>query len=140
MKHRAVLLAATSLFTGCASLAAGSDGTRRLGVIESRDLHAPVLSAPDSVTAGTEFQVTVTTGSYSNWTEDRTHVSAGASQAVIRPFYRVYGACISLPQSHTRSVRLRFDHPGTATIVVQGLREDGFRTGPTQIRRTVVVR
>jgi hypothetical protein len=140
MKHRAILLAATCVFGGCASLA-GFDGARRGGIIESRELHAPVLTAPDSVTAGTEFQVSVTTLGYSGWTADRTDVSTRAGQAVIRPYYRVHDSgCIPLLLTLTRSVRLRFDEPGTATIVVQGLRDDGARVEPTQIQRTVVVR
>jgi hypothetical protein len=140
MKHRAMLLAATSLFTACANLA-GPDGARA-GIIESRYLSVPALTAPDIVTAGASFQVTVTTFGFSGcWTEDRTDVSALASQVVIRPYDRVRdGACTQMTVKLPRSAQLRFDQPGTATIVVQGLRDDGADAEPTQIEHTVVVR
>jgi hypothetical protein len=142
MKHRATLIAATVVFTACSNLA-GSDGARRAGIIESRYLNVPVLTAPESVTAGTEFQVTVTTFGFSGcWTEDGTDVSTGAGQAVIRPYDRITeGACTQMTVKLPRTVQLRFDQPGTATIVVQGVRDDGDdNPQPTQIQRTVVVR
>jgi len=141
MKHRITLLAATLVFTGCANLAE-SDGARRAGIIESRYLQTPALTAPDSVTAGTPFEVTVTTFGFNGcWTEDRTDVTTLASQAVIRPYDRVRdGACTQMTVLLPRSVQLRFDQPGTATIVVQGLRDDGDNAEPTQVQRTVVVR
>jgi hypothetical protein len=142
MKHRATLIAATVFFTACANLA-GSDGARRAGIIESPYLRASVLTAPEAVTAGVPFDVTVTTFGFSGcWTPDGTDVSNLTSQAVIRPYDRVRteGACTQTTVTLPRSVQLRFDQPGTVTIVVQGVRDDGDNAEPTQIERTVVVR
>jgi hypothetical protein len=140
MKHRATLLAAAFACAACANLA-GPGGDRRPGIIESRYLHAPVLTAPDSVTAGTPFQVTVTTLGFSGcWTEDRTDVTSLAGEAVVRPYDRVReGPCTQALVNLPHSVQLRFDQPGTASIVVQGVRDDGGNAEPTQIQRTVVV-
>jgi hypothetical protein len=142
MKHRATLVAATVFFTACAN-PAGSDGARRAGIIESRYLNTAVITAPDSVTAGIAFPVTVTTFGFSGcWTDDGTDVTALASQVVIRPYDRVRdGACTQMTVKLPRTVQLRFDQPGTATIVVQGVRDDGDNDPePTQIQRAVVVR
>jgi hypothetical protein len=141
MKHRATLLAATCVLAACGNVA-GPAGQRRAGIIESRYLRVPVLTAPDTVTAGTPFLVTVTTFGFSGcWTDDRTDVAAFATQAVIRPYDRVRdGACTQMTVTLPRSVQLRFDQPGTASIVVQGLRDDGADAEPAQVQRTVVVR
>jgi hypothetical protein len=141
MKHRATLLAAACVLAACANVA-GPAGERRAGIIQSRYLRAPALTAPDTVTAGTPFLATVTTFGFSGcWTEDRTEVTALASEAVIRPFDRVSdGPCTQMTVTLPRSVQLRFDQPGTASIVVQGLRDDGADAEPAQVQRTVVVR
>jgi hypothetical protein len=144
MRHRAALIA-TAFVLGACTNTAGIDQIRQPGIIESRYLHVPVLTAPDSVTAGTPFNITVSTFGFSGcWTMDGTEVNTQAREALIQPYDLVREgervACLQMPVILPRTVQLRFDEPGTATIVVQGVRNDGDQSQPTQIERTIVVR
>jgi hypothetical protein len=146
MKTSFVWLLALPLLAGCPS-PTGIDGPaleedRRAGIIESQYLRSPVLTAPAAVTAGQTFQVAVTTLGYSGcWRNAGDDVTNAVGRAIIHPFDRVQGeACTTALVEIRHVVFLRFDTPGTATIVVQG-RSDPNEPAPRSvtIERTVTV-
>ncbi|HEY0036122.1 MAG TPA: hypothetical protein VGB66_05505 [Longimicrobium sp.] len=104
-----------------------------------------VITAPDTVTAGQPFQVTITTvGPSGCWRADGAEKAVQGNLATITPFDRVEGelctgALVSLP----RSVELRFDTRGEATIRVYGRRvRDGNLNAATErtVEQRIIVR
>lgn len=104
-----------------------------------------VITAPDTVTAGQPFQVTITTvGASGCWRAAGAEKAVQGSLATITPFDRVEdgfctGALVSLP----RAVELRFDVPGEATIRAYGRRVlDGKLHAATErtVEKRIIVR
>jgi hypothetical protein len=131
----------------------GPDARRHLGIVEwSRsnvqtfaDPAVGVITAPDTVTAGQPFLVTVTTAGPSGcWRAAGAETGVQGSLATITPYDRVADeictqAFVSLP----RSVELRFDVRGEATLRVHGRRVvDGNLSGATErtVEKKVFVR
>jgi hypothetical protein len=117
-------------------------GERRPGVIESRYLTVPALVAPDSVTAGAPFDITVTTlGSSGCWQPDASEVVATGNELRVTPFDRVLHVyCTQALVAVPRTVQVRLDHPGTAWVRLQGVHDDGEGARRVVISHAVVVR
>ena len=126
MKPSAPLFSATALLAACAFTTEPSLD-RRIGIIESEYLHAHTLAAPDTVTRGQPFSLTVTTLGYNScWQAAGVELARNGSHATVVPYDRVVGescseALVELP----RTVELRFDTPGTATLILEGRRDSG---------------
>ncbi len=103
-----------------------SEPERQIGIIRSEYLHSPALVAPDTVAAGATFAVTVTTlGNDNCWQAAGAEVTRDPQHARIVPYDRVVGqACFQALVELPRTVELRFNAPGTATLIVEG-RTDG---------------
>jgi hypothetical protein len=116
------------LGAGCGLPRNSSDSEleRQIGIIRSEYLHSPALVAPDTVAAGATFAVTVTTLGYNScWQAAGADVARDPQRARIVPYDRIVGhACFHALVELPRTVELRFDAPGTATLIVEG-RTDG---------------
>jgi hypothetical protein len=149
MKLRHVCLAALPFLAACPSITdAGEESTRVVldrtpGIIQSPYLRSPALVAPASVSAGQTFQATVTTLGFNGcWQADGADLSNGGATLTIHPYDAVRGeVCTQALVELRRTVDLRFDTPGTATIVVEG-RGDPNEPGAGTVRvtQTVTVR
>ena len=126
---------------------------RHVGIVEwSRsnvqtfaDPSIGVITAPDTVTAGQPFQVTITTvGPNGCWSAAGAELASQPSVATITPFDRVQGeVCTQATVSLPRTVQVRFDVPGEATLRVYGRRVvDGNVSAATErvVERRIFVR
>ncbi|HEY0025749.1 MAG TPA: hypothetical protein VGB24_22870 [Longimicrobium sp.] len=158
MKNTSSLILISALLAGAAcnrldNFFPEPEAGRHVGIVEwsasnvqtFADPAMGVITAPDTVTAGEPFQVTITTtGPNGCWR------SAGAEKAVlgnlatITPFDRVEGevctqALVRLP----RSVEVRFDVRGEAAIRAYGRRVlDGNLNAATErtVEKRIIVR
>jgi hypothetical protein len=104
-----------------------------------------VITAPDTVTAGQPFQVTITTtGPNGCWQAAGAEKAIQGNLATITPFDRVEGeVCTQALASLPRSVEVRFDVRGEATIRAYGRRVvDGNLNAATErtVEKRIVVR
>ena len=158
MKNASSLILIAALLAGAAC--AGGENflpdpsqVRHVGIVEwtgsnvqtFADPALGVITAPDTVTAGQPFQVTITTtGPSGCWRAAGAEKAVQGSLATITPFDRVEGevctgALVSLP----RSVELRFDTRGEATIRAYGRRVvDGNLNAATDrtVEKRIIVR
>lgn len=140
----AALAAALAACTGSPS--AEDPEERRLGILRLYQTDPPgALLAPDTVRAGTDFQVTATTlgGGCERAGETEAQVSGGV--ATITPFdYTEIGVdCPDILRHLPHTATLRFAAPGEAVVRVQGRRvgPDTPREGvPHTVEKRVVVR
>jgi hypothetical protein len=109
---------------------------------------APGLFAPDTVTAGEPFGLTVVTiGPNGCWREGGMTVERTETVVEMTPYDRFSGgrgiACTDMIAVLPRNLTLRFDAPGSATLRVRGRRVIGTdfdRTEPMLIEKTIHVR
>ncbi|HZG44175.1 MAG TPA: hypothetical protein VEY93_14600, partial [Longimicrobium sp.] len=151
MNKTSSLLMISALLAGAAcdmpaTFEPGPDAQRHVGIVEwSRssvqtfaDPAMGVITAPDTVTAGQPFQVTITTAGPSGcWRAAGAEKAVQGNLATLTPFDRVLdGICTQAVVSLPRSVEVRFDVRGQATLRVYGRRVvDGNLNGATE--RTV---
>lgn len=158
MKKTASLILISALLTGAACSGAENflpqpEAGRHLGIVEwSRsdvmtfaDPAMGVITAPDTVTAGEPFQVTITTiGPNGCWRADGAEKAVQGNLATITPFDRVEGeVCTQALVSLARSVEVRFDARGEATIRAYGRRVvDGNLNAATErtVQKRIIVR
>jgi hypothetical protein len=159
MKNSSSLIALSALLMGTAAcdmpatFEPGPEARRHVGIVEwSRsdvqtfaDPALGALTAPDTVTAGQPFQVTVTTvGPNSCWRVAQTELAMQPSLATITPFDRVIdGICAQALVSLPHTVQVRFDVPGEATLRAYGRRVlDGNLNAATTrtVEKRIVVR
>lgn len=159
MKNSSTLLVISALLLGAAAcempatFEPGPEVGRHVGIVEwsasnvqtFADPAMGVITAPDTVTAGQPFQVTITTtGPNGCWRAAGAEKSVQGNLATITPFDRVEGevctqALVSLP----RSVEVRFDIRGEATIRAYGRRVvDGNLNAATErtVEKRITVR
>ena len=103
-----------------------------------------VISAPATVRAGQTFQVTITTFGGGCERAGGTRVSVQGSVATISVYdFTVAGpavSCTAMLKRLPRTVDLRFDAAGAATIRVEGLRVGSEATGaPKTLEQSVTV-
>jgi hypothetical protein len=147
------LLMGTAACDMPATFEPGPDARRHVGIVEwSRsdvqtfaDPALGVITAPDTVTAGQPFQVTVTTvGPNSCWRVASTELASQPSVATITPFDRVIdGICAQALVSLQHTAQVRFDVRGEATIRAYGRRVvDGNLNAATDrtVEKKVIVR
>jgi hypothetical protein len=158
MKNTSSLILISALLAGAAcdlptTFEPGPEAQRHVGIVEwsqsnvqtFADPAMGVITAPDTVTAGQPFQVTITTtGASGCWRAAGAEKAVQGNLATITPFDRVEGevctgALVSLP----RSVELRFDTRGEATIRAYGRRVvDGNLNAATErtVEKRITVR
>lgn len=158
MKNTSSLILISALLAGAAcdlpaTFEPDPEVGRHVGIVEwSRsnvqtfaDPALGVITAPDTVTAGQPFQVTITTtGPNGCWRSAGAEKAVQGNLATITPFDRVEGevctqALVSLP----RSVEVRFDIRGEATIRAYGRRVvDGNLNAATErtVEKRITVR
>lgn len=122
---RALLVLLLPLAVGCTSILGVTDWERVPGDIGNST--GAVLQAPTEARQGVAFQITVTTyGSGSCTRADGAETAVVGLLAVVRPFdLEKRGAnvvCTMDLAPYSRSVTLRFDEAGEATIRVIGAR------------------
>jgi hypothetical protein len=137
---RSVFTLAILLVPMCSN-PAETEWERRLGYLDAH-LGVPVLRAPDSVSAGESFTVTVTTLGNSCTRAHGAEVGADPDfplLRIVRPFdlHRIKGVCQDIGRTLPREVSLRFDEPGEAVIRVVG---DSHPDLPGQFEARVIVR
>jgi hypothetical protein len=127
---------------------------RHLGIVEWSRSNVPtiadpatmaVITAPDTVTAGQPFQVTITTtGPSGCWRAAGAEKAVQGNLATITPFDRVEGeVCTAALVGLPRSVEVRFDTRGEATIRAYGRRVvDGNLNAATErtVEKRIIVR
>lgn len=102
----------------------GPDTERRLAVIELGD-EAPRVEVPATATAGTPFQVRVTSYGGGCIRAGRTEVRVSGSTATVEPYQIItkHDVCTADLRIDVNTASVRFDAPGTATVVVRGLND-----------------
>lgn len=137
------LVAACLLLAGCDSYAFSWDsstGTVIVGFVDGGTSVGIVLEAPDTVLAGSAFDVTVNTfGSSSCVRAERLDVEVTGAVARLTPYDRVAPAgspCTPDLSAHPHTASVTFASPGPATLEV--FAQAG--TGDTIISEAVVVR
>lgn len=117
---------------------------RVIGVIGSGDfdeMDPRPLAAPDTVQAGSTFDVEVTTiGPNMCWSAADAKVTYDGHKVTIVPYdYVEEGACAQAIVRPSRTVELQFDTPGEATIRVQGRATRHDEDITSEVSTTVVV-
>jgi hypothetical protein len=157
----AVLLAVT-LVSACdlVTVSAPSADRRVVGIIvwqssttadRSFDGPAVVIAAPDTVTAGTPFDATITTVGISGcWRQDGAQTTYDSGLAVVTPYDLVMTkidgapvACTDVLVQLPRTVRLVFGETGVALLRVSGRQVTGGELSsatPATVEKEVVVR
>jgi hypothetical protein len=105
-----------------AALGSVSPAISPAGTDPGDPLELPVLEAPDTVPAGITFDVVVRTlGPDGCWRADGADVSSAPSDVEIIPYDRITGQnCTDAVRRLARTVTVRFDEAGDATIRVTG--------------------
>lgn len=147
MPSRRVLLpaaiAAVSILSaaGCDILEPG--WSRRLGMVIESQAHLSSLVAPDVVTRGTPFQITVSTfGSSSCTRPDGYEVMSSPAAFEVRLYDREAPSrtpCTADLRSFPRVITVQFDQVGAAEIRVIGRGDGADGQAPKTIRKTIVV-
>jgi hypothetical protein len=120
-----------ALVAGGCSSSTEPAGPRQVGVIAPTDYLTPVIDAPDTVHAAIAFEVVVNTFGSSGCVEpDGVALAAGPAYATVIPYDLVApGACTRDFAAQPHPVTLTFTQPGSARIVVHGVRTDGIVPG-----------
>ena len=141
MKRR--LAAACLLLAACDAYAFAWDsstGVLIVGFVGGGTSIGIVLEAPDTVLAGSAFEVTVNTfGSSSCVRAERLDVEVTGAVARLTPYDLVAPPdtpCTADLGAHAHTASVTFASPGTATLEVLGRAE----SGDTTVRKTVVVK
>ena len=142
MRRRFLLLMALAL-TGCSLGTGPEEDDGLLGIIRVVTSAELQIIVPKTVHAGEQFEVTVRTyGLDSCWSMGETEVSAAGASATVSPFdipgrptatTGCYAAIVEF--NHTASIR--FDTPGTGTVIVRG--RDLVQDRTVRIERPVAV-
>jgi hypothetical protein len=136
----ALLLLAAAMLAGCASMLEPRQWERVVGVIDPGGMQMPPFQAPDTVRAGTQFQVHVTTYGSSTCTRaDGAELRRlSGTVAEITPYDRqpLSGICTSDLVPFPRAVGVRFDEAGVALIRIVGRSFEGT----AEFEKRVVVR
>jgi hypothetical protein len=142
MRARSLFISMAVLATACSLPFLSGNWKRDLGYIGVD--FVPVIVAPDTVTVGVPFQVTVNTfGSGSCSRADGADVASQPSLITITVYdrYRTEGACTADLSSHGRTVTAAFTAAGTGTLRASGTVSDSTgRRVPGIRERSVVVR
>lgn len=143
---RIAMAAAALVALGCSSgtepgaqPGGGAPDRRVLGTIEHYG-DAAVVSVPDTVVAGETFTVRVRTYGGGCVSQGHTEAKVSGTQAMITPFDIRSDAevCTQELRFFDHAAELRFEQPGTAEVVVRGVRKPGDEV--ITIERRVVVR
>lgn len=142
MLMRARLTAGMILLAGCSSII-GSNDTETIGIIEGLQAGEPEISVPANVTAGEDFTISVVTGWHNGCaTRGNTEVRNEGGTARVTPYDVVTEApglmCTQALQRFTHEAVVRFDDPGSATVVIRGRPSRGAPA--VSIERAVEVR
>jgi hypothetical protein len=112
---------------------------RVVGMIDSGGVAPGPLVLPTSVHDGLPFEATIATyGGSGCIRPDQSQVQAGVSSADITPYDSIAVSPPCLPDwyRYSRTVQLRFDTPGTATVTLRGR---GFGSQELTLQRTITV-
>lgn len=136
---RGIVLLAMLYIPTCSS-PAESEWERRVGYLDAH-LGIPVLRAPDSVSVGHPFTITVTTLGNSCTRADGVEVRVDPEfphLRVVRPYdlHRITGVCQDIGRALPRDVTLQFGERGEAVIRVVGQSHPDL---PNQFEKRVVV-
>jgi hypothetical protein len=115
------LAVVSTVLVACQQSPTANGGGRVVGFIH--DIGGrQVINAPSAVTAGQSFNVTVSTFGNSCVSAAGADVAIDGLTARITPydFVRDDEGCLDIGLYFPRTVQLRFDQPGTATIRVRG--------------------
>ena len=138
-----------ALTAACLALAAcdayafawdSSSGILIIGFVNGGTSIGVVVEAPDTVSAGVAFDVTVNTfGSSSCVRAERLDVEVNGTVARLTPYDRVAppnSVCTADLGAHPHTASVTFPNPGSATLEVLGRTE----SGDTVVRQAVVVK
>lgn len=109
--------------TACDSTTEPAGEGRQLGVIVGFNNDDPRIVVPDTVQAGVEFVVEVTTyGNFFCDRKDETAVASSGNRVVITPYNYVETLfeCPSLGALFVHQATVEFSEPGLASVVIQG--------------------
>ncbi len=115
-----------------------ADEVRRVGVI-GRVASAEVV-VPDTVRAGVEFVVEITTSGVPCDRKGEAEVQYAAKSVTITPYdyFQTPENCFSLGVSFVHQATVQFAEPGLASVVILG-RERSFEDEVVEVVREVVV-
>lgn len=147
---RALLLPRAALPAIAAACAAGPAENvaeeRRIGIVRLYETTAAApLVAPDTVEAGVDFPVTVTTlgGGCERGGETESEVRGGVATVTPYDYTHLHAACPDILRTFVHTASVRFTVPGEATVRAQGRRVgiDTPRAGVlATVEKRVVVR
>ncbi|MFO8231382.1 MAG: hypothetical protein R6U20_01820 [Longimonas sp.] len=129
--------------TGCDFLGGSNDAQEVVGFIGEDIVSTAPLAAPDTVQAGTSFDVTVTTfGPNLCWQASREEVEREPMRVSITPYDKSPSGdavCADAIAEMERTVSVTFEEHGEATIVVNGRDRWFDDPEPKTLTHTVIV-
>lgn len=135
----ATLFPACSLLTEDDAAPSAPPGLRAVvGTIYFYD-EAPVTDLPATVQAGAPFTVRIVTYGDGCYQQGPTQVDQQGLRATVTPYDYVPSnlasvACPAVLRSFEHTAALQFDQPGTAEVLVAGLRRDAAHDGTAELR------
>ncbi|TVR54179.1 MAG: hypothetical protein EA421_09385 [Gemmatimonadales bacterium] len=126
----------------CTSTTEPPGEERRPGLILGFNHGDPQIVMPDTVQAGTEFTVQVTTYGNGCYRKGETEVAASGSVVTITPWDYVNlgaGACPDLLLTFVHEATVAFSQAGSASVVIVGRSGGSMGEEPVEVTRPVVV-
>ena len=126
----------------CSSTTEPPGEERRPGLILGFSHGDPQVVMPDTVQAGTEFTVQVTTYGNGCYRKGETEVAVSGSVATVTPWDYVdlgAGACPDLLLTFVHEATVQFSQAGSASVVIVGRSGGSMGEEPVEVTREVVV-
>ena len=128
--------------TACSSTTEPPGEERRPGLILGFSHGDPQIVLPDTVQAGTEFTVQVSTYGNGCYRKGETEVAASGNVATVAPWdYVDLGAdgCPDILLTFVHEATVAFPQPGSASVVIVGRAGGSTGEEPVEVTREVVV-
>jgi hypothetical protein len=135
---RSLAVAVSLLSTACHQSPVDSKDGRVVGTIDAGGTLNQVIENPSTVSVGQSFSITVSTFGNSCVSPAGADAVVNGLVATITPYdFIVGGTCLDYLKPYPRSVQLRFNQAGTATIRVNG--RSFYHPGTVSTERSLVV-
>ena len=126
----------------CSSTTEPPGEERRPGLILGFNHGDPQIAMPDTVQAGTEFTVQVSTYGNGCYRKGETEVVVSGNVATVTPWDYVdpsAGGCPDILLTFVHEATVAFPQPGSASVVIVGRAGGSMGEEPVEVTRGVVV-
>lgn len=128
--------------TACSSTTDPAGEERRLGLILGFNNDDPRIAIPDTVQAGIEFVVEVTTYGNACFRKGETEVASSGNGVTITPYDYIdmgAGVCADILLSFVHQATVEFSEAGFASVVILGGAGGSMEEEAVEVIREVVV-